>query len=173
MDFLKPVFLVLALSALSTAAPQGQQCLSCTIDKAIGTYECKDTPRIRYCSEKCSYFVMLGRGDEPNYDKPYIVRGCSTDGYMRKFGCSSRCYNRKHTVGSDEYWVCTFCCTGLVQHSSPSGHRCGIATERRAFHDFNSSFLRIDSSREAVKRAALRNVKFFHKDRRLCNLSEG
>ena len=112
MDFLKPVFLVLALSALSTAAPQGQQCLSCTIDKAIGTDECKDTPRIRYCSEKCSYFVMLGRGDEPNYDKPYIVRGCSTDGYMRKFGCSSRCYNRKHTVGSDEYWVCTFCCTG-------------------------------------------------------------
>ena len=112
MDFLKPAFLVLALSALSTAAPQGQQCLSCTIDKAIGTDECKDTPRIRYCSEKCSYFVMLGRGDEPNYDKPYIVRGCSTDGYMRKFGCSSRCYNRKHTVGSDEYWVCTFCCTG-------------------------------------------------------------
>ena len=112
MDFLKLVFLVLASSALSTAAPQGQQCLSCTIDKAIGTDECKDTPRIRYCSEKCSYFVMLGRGDEPNYDKPYIVRGCSTDGYMRKFGCSSRCYNRKHTVGSDEYWVCTFCCTG-------------------------------------------------------------
>ena len=86
MDFLKLVFLVLALSALSTAAPQGQQCLSCTIDKAFGTDECKDSPRIRYCSEKCSYFVMLGRGDGPNYDKPYIVRGCSTDGYMRKFG---------------------------------------------------------------------------------------
>lgn len=112
MDFLKLVFLVLALLALSTAAPQGQQCLSCTIDKAIGTDECKDSPRIRYCSEKCSYFVMLGRGDEPNYDKPYIVRGCSTDGYIRKFGCSNRCYDRKHTVGSDEYWVCTFCCTG-------------------------------------------------------------
>ena len=112
MEFLKLVFLVLALSALSPAAPQGQQCLSCTIDKATGTDECKDSKRIRYCSEKCSYFVMLGRGDEPNYDKPYIVRGCSTDGYMRKFGCSNRCYNRKHTVGSDEYWVCTFCCTG-------------------------------------------------------------
>ena len=63
MDFLKLVFLLLALSALSTAAPQGQQCLSCTKDKSIGTDECKDNPRIRYCSEKCSCFVMLGRGD--------------------------------------------------------------------------------------------------------------
>ena len=100
------------VSSLNCGSSRPAVGLSYTIDKAIGTDECKDTPRIRYCSEKCSYFVMLGRGDEPNYDKPYIVRGCSTDGYMRKFGCSSRCYNRKHTVGSDEYWVCTFCCTG-------------------------------------------------------------
>ena len=45
MDFLKPVFLVLALSALSTAAPQGQQCLSCTIDKAIREHMNARTPR--------------------------------------------------------------------------------------------------------------------------------
>ena len=46
-----------------------------------------------------------------------------------------------------------------MEQNSPFGHRCGIATERRAFHDFNSSFLLIDSGWEAVKRAAMRNVE--------------
>ena len=60
-----------------------------------------------------------------------------------------------------------------MQQSSPSGHRCGMAAERRAFHDFSSSCLLIDSGWEAVKRAAMRTVEVlsFIEERRLCNVS--
>lgn len=107
MNFLEFVFLVLVVSALYRAAPQGQQCLNCE-GKACN----KDPPRTRYCSEKCSTFVMLGRGDEPDYDNPYIKRGCSNDNYLRRFGCVNKCYDKKRRVGSDKYFVCVYCCTG-------------------------------------------------------------
>lgn len=107
MKLLQVAFTVLVLFALSSAAPKGQQCLSCTNE------ECKkDNPRLRHCSQKCSTFIILGSGDKPNYNKPHITKGCSTDGYVKKFGCDNKCYDKKYTVGSTKYWVCVYCCTG-------------------------------------------------------------
>lgn len=108
MQFLQLVCLMVTVLPASQAASKGQQCVWCNSD----SIPCDKNYRTRHCSEKCATFVMLGKGDKPDYSNPFITKGCSTDGYVKKFGCDNQCYDRKYRVGSDKYFVCVYCCTG-------------------------------------------------------------
>lgn len=55
--------------------------------------------------------MLNSKGDKPDHSNPYIVKGCETDGYFRHIGCKG-CYDDKKEIGSDKYFVCSYCCTG-------------------------------------------------------------
>lgn len=96
----------------------GQQCISCQGEN------CNRQPAaITYCSQECATMVNLGSGDKPNYDAPYIAKGCSDAIWFHPIGgCRNKCYDERQDVGDkipavytlaeSKIWMCLYCCTG-------------------------------------------------------------
>ena len=139
MKTLFTVFFVLSVAfyAMSpSSVDAAQQCVACSSSDCY-----KSNPSTRSCNRKC--FTMLLREDSWD-EKPFIIKGCTSDMVFTRrscdnkcyeekktFGCTSdmvftrrscdnKCYEEKKTFGSIEHYMCVHCCTGDKCNSANS-----------------------------------------------------
>lgn len=97
----------------------GQQCMSCT------SHDCyKSNPSTKYCDKKC--FTILLREDSPDEEKPFKIKGCTTDVIFTRRRCDNKCYDEKKKFGGIEHYMCVHCCTGDKCNSPAPQLKSGI-----------------------------------------------
>lgn len=96
---------------LDQAPASGQQCLSCQGEDCNG-----EAPVTAHCSQECATMVDLGSSDQPTYDNPHIVKGCSEEIWFSQHGgCRNACFDERKIFGmqsGSKDWMCLYCCTG-------------------------------------------------------------
>lgn len=76
---------------LDQAPASGQQCLSCQGEDCDG-----EAPVTAHCSQECATMIDLGSSDQPTYDNPHIVKGCSEEIWFSQHGgCRNECFDER------------------------------------------------------------------------------
>ena len=115
MKTLFTVFFVLSVAfyAMSpSSVDAAQQCVACSSSDCY-----KSNPSTRSCNRKC--FTMLLREDSWD-EKPFIIKGCTSDVVFTRRSCDNKCYDEKKTFGGIDHYMCVHCCTGDKCNSANS-----------------------------------------------------
>lgn len=106
---MKPVVIVFSLfMAVCVLFPSSveaaQQCVSCSSSDCL-----KSNPQTKSCDRKC--FTLLLREDSRD-EKPFVIKGCTSDQVFSRRRCDNKCYDKKQEFGSTMHYICVHCCTG-------------------------------------------------------------
>ena len=96
------LYFVTPVSGHAQAGPQ--RCVSCSSSNCY-----KSTQKTKSCGRKC--FTILLREHSPD-DKPFIIKGCTSDQVFARRRCDNKCYEERKEFGSIKYYQCVYCCTG-------------------------------------------------------------
>ena len=98
------VFSSVAFYAMSPSSVEAaQQCVACSSSDCY-----KSNPSTKSCNRKC--FTML-LCEESWDEKPFIIKGCTSDMAFTRRSCDNKCYDEKKTFGGVEHYMCVHCCT--------------------------------------------------------------
>lgn len=98
-------FMFMALHPMAPSSVEAvQQCVSCSSSDCYG-----GNPSTKSCDKKC--FSILLREDSPD-EKPFIIKGCTSDQVFSRRRCDNKCYDKKQKFGGTMYYMCVHCCTG-------------------------------------------------------------
>ena len=105
--------LTVAFYAMSPSLVEAaQQCVACSSSDCYAS-----NPSTKSCNKKC--FAMLLR-EESWGEKPFIIKGCTSDMVFTRRSCDNKCYDEKKTFGGIEHYMCVHCCTGDKCNSANS-----------------------------------------------------
>ena len=97
------VFTVLSIF-VPCSVQAAQQCVSCSSSDCY-----KSNLQTKSCERKC--FTILMREDSWD-EKPFIIKGCTSDQVFARRRCDNKCYDKKKEFGGTEHYMCVHCCTG-------------------------------------------------------------